>query len=158
MSENLPRTLHRHIAISPKLPFPRGDSSDSQGQAGRPTRIIIADDNRMIRLGLDQLFNNQPIFQIVGEAGSSKETEDLVRNLNPDILIMDNSMPDAWKVESIRRILKSHPKLEILIFLSEEPEATVHDLLTAGVHGLVLKNDSGDAVITAVEALQQHAA
>ncbi|MHB8656142.1 MAG: LuxR C-terminal-related transcriptional regulator [Terriglobia bacterium] len=158
MSDNLPRTLHRHIAFSPKSPFPQGDSSDSQGQAGRSARIINSDDNRMLRLGLGQLFKNHPTFQIVGEAGSSIEAEGLVRNLNPDILIINNSMPDAWKVESIRRILKSHPKLEILIFLSEEPEATIHDILAAGVRGLVLKNDPGDVIITAVEALHQHAA
>jgi DNA-binding NarL/FixJ family response regulator len=110
----------------------------------------------MIRIGLRHLLENLPRYQIIGEAAAGNATVDLARKLKPDIIIMDFSMPEIRGQETIRRILKSHPRTEILILLSDESEGTIHDLLAIGVRGYVLKTAAAHAIVAALEALRQH--
>lgn len=156
MSTNLHQKYPEHRTFSSPILVPKGSPSDSRESPMPAARIIIADDNQMIRIGMHHLLENLPSFQIIGEAGPGNATVDLARKLKPDIIVMDFSIPEIRGQETIRQILKSYSRTEILMFLSDESEAAIHDLLAVGVRGYVLKTDAAHVIVAALEALRQH--
>ena len=121
-----------------------------------PLRIFIADDHELVRRGLRQLIEMNPDWQIAGEAANGREAVEGVRELKPDIVVLDITMPELDGLSAARQILKSLPATEILILTMHESEQIVRELLDAGARGYVLKTDAGRDLVAAVGALSRH--
>ena len=119
-------------------------------------RILIADDHEMIRQGLRRTLEQREEWQVCGEAATGREAVELAKNLVPNIVILDLTMPELNGLEATRQIKKMLPNAEILIFSIHESTELTHDVLEAGARGYLLKSDIGKHVISAVEALAEH--
>jgi len=119
-------------------------------------RILLADDHEIVRHGLRRLLETQPGWNICGEAGSGREAVEKTRQLKPDIVILDHSMPELSGAEAARQILKALPQTEIVILTMHDSEQLLRDVMEAGVHGYVLKSDAMCNMVDAVNALLAH--
>jgi DNA-binding NarL/FixJ family response regulator len=116
-------------------------------------RLLIADDHEIIRRGLRSLVELRPDWEICGEAATGREAVQQARRLRPDVVVLDLTMPDLNGLEATRQIRQLAPKTEVLILTAHESEQLVHEALSAGAKGCVLKSNAGNLLITAVEHL-----
>ncbi len=119
-------------------------------------RILLADDHEIVRHGLRRLLETQSGWKICGEAGSGREALEKTLQLKPDIVILDQSMPELSGAEAARQILKALPRTEIVILTMHDSEQLLREVLDAGVHGYVLKSDAMCDMVAAVDALLEH--
>jgi DNA-binding NarL/FixJ family response regulator len=116
-------------------------------------KILIADDHAMIRDGLKNLIQASPEYCIAGEAAGGSETLQKFETLNPDLLIMDISMPDLNGMEVSQQILTKHPDARILVFSMYDGEDYIGRCLEIGVKGYVLKSETGSELEYAIRAI-----
>jgi DNA-binding NarL/FixJ family response regulator len=121
------------------------------------TRILLADDHELVRKGLRILLESQPGWEVCGEASDGRAAVEMSRRLNPDIVVMDVSMPELNGFEATRQILAKQPKVEVLALSMHESQQIIREVLDSGARGYVLKSDAGSNVVAAVEALRRHA-
>jgi DNA-binding NarL/FixJ family response regulator len=114
-------------------------------------RLVIADDHVLFRRGLRRLLEQHGI-ETVGEASNGKTAVQLVRELRPDVVVMDFSMPIMNGVEATREILAENPKARVLMLTISADESPVLDAMLAGACGYQLKDASGGDLIQAVRA------
>lgn len=121
----------------------------------RPTvrRILIADDHQAMRQGVRSFLDSHSGWEVVAEAGDGREALRLARETQPDIAILDYSLPFMNGLELTRAIKRDLPRTEILIYTMHDRESILIDVLRAGARGYVLKSDSGTHLVAAVEAL-----
>ena len=114
-------------------------------------KVLVVDDHAIVRQGLQQLFATAPDIELVGMAANGEEAIDLVRMQQPDIVLMDLSMPVMDGVEATRRIVaESDTKVVILTSFGEE--SRILDALNAGAVGYLLKHTDPDSLIDAVRS------
>jgi DNA-binding NarL/FixJ family response regulator len=118
-------------------------------------RTLIADDHEIVRRGLRSLLSGAGM-EVVGEAATGREAVELTRELKPDVVVMDISMPDLNGLEATRQILSELPGTEVLILTMHQSEQLVRQVLDTGARGYMLKADAGRELVMAVEALRQH--
>lgn len=109
----------------------------------------------MVRRGLRALVEEQPGWAVVAEASTGREAVELARQLQPDVVVMDFSMPDLNGLEATRQIRAELPRTQVLMLTMHDTERLVRDVLAAGARGYVLKNDAGGVLIEALAALRQ---
>jgi DNA-binding NarL/FixJ family response regulator len=119
-------------------------------------QILIADDHELIREGLKARIEKQPGWKLCGEAANGRQAVEMARELKPNVVVLDISMPELNGLEAARQIRKLCPESEVLILTMQESEGLVRDVLHAGVRGFILKTDTTRLLITAIEALAQH--
>jgi DNA-binding NarL/FixJ family response regulator len=120
-------------------------------------RILLVDDHQVVRRGVAGLIQDaRPDWVLCGEASTGREAVAAAASLKPDVVVMDISMPDMNGLEATREILKNNPDVEVLILSMHESEQIVHDILSAGARGYILKQDAGVDLITALEVVRQH--
>lgn len=122
----------------------------------KSVRILLADDHEIVRHGLRRLLEAQAGWSICGEAESGREAVEKTRQLKPDVVILDHSMPELSGAEAARQILKALPQTEIVILTMHDSEQLLREVLEVGVHGYVLKSDAMDDLVAAVQALVGH--
>jgi two-component system response regulator NreC len=115
-------------------------------------RILIADDHGIVRQGLTSLIEKQPNIEDVGEAKDGQEALDLVRELSPDIVIMDISMPNLNGADATRLILRDHPGIRVIALSMHTEKHIVRDVLQAGAVAYVLKSYLFDELSKALDA------
>ena len=120
------------------------------------TRILIADNHEVVRLGLRQILEAQPSWQVVAEAADGKEAVAKAIETVPDIAVIDDALPILNGVEVTRQIRRESPKTEVLIFTTHDNEALIAELLQAGARGYLLKSEDNQ-LVSAIEALASHA-
>jgi DNA-binding NarL/FixJ family response regulator len=103
-------------------------------------RILIADDHTLVRAGLTSLIARLPEMEVVAEAADGRQALRLVRDLQPDIVLMDIAMPGLNGLESTERIHSIHPKIKIIILSMHASEEYVAQALKAGASGYLLKD------------------
>jgi len=124
--------------------------------AGGPLiRILLADDHDVVRRGLRQLLEDHEGWVVCGEATNGRQAVDLARELTPQIVILDITMPELNGLEAMRQILKELPSAQVLVFTMHESEQLVRDALAAGAKGYLLKSDAARYIVSAIEALAQ---
>jgi DNA-binding NarL/FixJ family response regulator len=116
-------------------------------------RILIADDHELIRRGLVTTLGDVPGWSVVAEAENGRRAVELARSTQPDIAILDMTMPELNGLEATRQILADRSSTRVLILTAHESEQLVREVLNAGAQGYVLKSDAGKALVTGVEAL-----
>jgi len=115
-------------------------------------RILLVDDHEIVRYGLRCLIEEQADMEVVGDAENGRVAIDLVRQLEPDVVIMDISMPDMNGVEAARRIRKESPNAKIIVLSMHHKRQFVIDMLKADVSGYILKTKVHDDLIRAIKA------
>lgn len=119
-------------------------------------RIVVADDHEIVRQGLRAMLDEQPGWEVVAEATTGREAVQQVKDLKPDIVVLDIAMPELNGLDATRQILKLAPTTEVLILTMHDSEQVVREVLDAGARGYVLKSDAGRELVNAVEALIEH--
>ena len=112
--------------------------------------IVLADDHEVVRLGLRALLENEPDLQIIGEASDGLQTIDIVKRLNPDVLILDLMMPGVNGIEVTWQVKKHSPLTRVIILSMYSNEAYVLETLRKGAEGYVLKDSTGSDLVKAV--------
>ena len=120
-----------------------------------PKKILIVEDHILFRDGLKTLFRNLPDFQIVGEAGSVQEGIENARLLQPDIILMDYSLPDGVGPDATKRILRELPDCKIVFLTVHEAEEKLFAAIRAGAKGFVPKNIDGKNLISSLRSLDR---
>jgi two-component system response regulator NreC len=118
------------------------------------SRILIADDHKMLREGLRALIDSQPGMEVVGEASDTREAAWLVQNLQPDVVLMDLSMPGGNAVQQIRAMTQAQPRLRVLVLTMHDDPAFLRSALAAGAAGYVLKRSAYSQLVEALQAVE----
>jgi DNA-binding NarL/FixJ family response regulator len=119
-------------------------------------RIMIVDDHDAVRRGIRQLVETKPYYQVVAEAGDGRSAMELAREANPDIVILDYSLPELNGLDLAHMLKRTLPRIEILLYTMHDREEIISDVLRAGVRGFVLKSDTERHLIAALDALSVH--
>jgi len=117
-------------------------------------RILLAENHIVVREGTKKLLESQPDFEVVGEAGDGEEAVELVKQLHPEIVIMDISMPKLSGIEATKQIKALYPSTVVLVLTGYDNDEYVFALIEAGAAGYLLKEVSGDELIDAVRLVK----
>ena len=116
-------------------------------------KILLVDDHMILREGLRSLFANEVDFEVVGEADDGREALLLTEELQPDVVLMDVSMPNLNGIEATRQIRRYHPEVKVVILSMYADEMYVYQALQAGASGYVLKQGSAAEASKAIRAV-----
>ena len=119
-------------------------------------RILIVDDHAVVRRGVRSLLESHEGWEVCGEATTGRDAVEQCRQLRPDVVVMDLSLPGLNGLDATRQILKDAPDTEVLVLTMHHSEELARDVLQAGARGYVLKSDADENLITAVDSLRQH--
>jgi DNA-binding NarL/FixJ family response regulator len=118
-------------------------------------RILIVDDEKAVRTALGRLLATRKEWQVVGEAADGAAAIGMVRELQPDIVIMDITMPRMNGLEATPEIKKALPAAEVLIFSQHDSKQMIRQAQNAGASGYLLKSQA-NWLVAAVELMGQH--
>jgi len=117
------------------------------------TRILLVDDHAVLRKGMKHLIDAEPDMEVVGECGDGAEALGLVATLQPDVVVMDLSMPEIGGAEATRRLKAEHPGCKVLVLTVHEDRSYLKELLEAGALGYMLKRAAPDELINALRGI-----
>ena len=120
---------------------------------GRVIRVLIADDQQMVRQGFTVLLNTQPGIEVIGQAVDGLDAIEKVGELSPDVVLMDIRMPELGGIEATRRITGSTPDIRVLVLTTFDLDEYVYEALRAGASGFLLKDASADQLAEAVRVV-----
>jgi len=105
-------------------------------------RVLVVDDHQLVRIGTSRLLADIEGFEIVGQAGSGEQAIDMVRDLKPDVVLMDVQMPGMGGLEATRRCLRVDPELKIVAVSVHEDEPYPSKLMNGGAVGYLTERSS----------------
>jgi DNA-binding NarL/FixJ family response regulator len=117
------------------------------------TRVLIADDEDLMRAGLVELLTTDPDIEVVGEAATGRGAIDLAQRLSPDVVLMDVRMPDLDGIAATRELSQAAPETKVLILTTFEQDDYVFGALRAGASGFLLKRTRPEELIAAVHTI-----
>ena len=120
------------------------------GQGGGPIRVLIVDDQALVRAGFRMILEAQPDLEVVGEAGDGSAAIDAVRTLRPDVVLMDVRMPGIDGIEATRRLTEAGVPGKIVILTTYDLDEYVFDALAAGASGFLLKHVPPEELVRGV--------
>lgn len=117
------------------------------------TRIVLADDHALVRQGIRSLLTSIADFEVVGEAADGREALRLIRALEPDVALLDISMPELNGLDAAARALREQPRLKVIVLSMHGAEPYVIEALRAGVTGYLLKHADLSELERAIRAV-----
>lgn len=121
--------------------------------SAKATRILLADDHSVVRNGFRLILEAQWDMEVVGQASNGRDAVELCEQLQPDVVVMDVTMPELNGIEATRRIDKVSPKTRVLALSMHKDAVYVREILRAGARGYLLKDCSESDFLTAVRAV-----
>lgn len=115
-----------------------------------PTRIIIADDHEISRIGIRRLVSGAPDIEVVAEAVNGTQTIDLVRTLKPNLVLMDVVMPQVSGIEAAQRIKNEMPQVGVIMLSSADDAISIERAIYAGADGYLSKEVSSSELVDAI--------
>jgi two-component system response regulator NreC len=115
-------------------------------------KLLLVDDHDVVRSGLRMLLENEADLVILGEAGNGHQALELAAKLEPDVVIMDITLPDMSGIEATRRIKHSHPKIAIVALTIHEDQQYFFEMLQVGASAYVPKRAAPNDLIAAIRA------
>ncbi|MEP6669648.1 MAG: response regulator transcription factor [Chthoniobacter sp.] len=122
----------------------------------KPIRILLVDDHAVVRNGVRFVLEKQQGWEICGEAATGREGVAVAKELNPDVVIQDVTLPELSGIEALKQIKRNSPGTEVIIFTAHEMEDLVHQVFDAGGRSYLLKTDESNHLIEAVRAAAEH--
>ena len=116
-------------------------------------RVLVADDQSMVRAGFRMLLADEKEIEVVAEASNGLEAVDKAARFDPTVVLMDIRMPELDGLEATRRILAADPNARILVLTTFDLDEYVYEALRAGASGFVLKDDSPEQLIAAIRTV-----
>jgi DNA-binding NarL/FixJ family response regulator len=120
-----------------------------------PTRILLADDHAIIRQGLCSLLEKQPDIEVVGAVEDGQKAMELVRELSPDIVIMDISMPNLNGIDATRKIVSQTSNVKVIALSIHSSRRFVTEMLKAGASGYILKECLFNELLEAIQTVRK---
>lgn len=120
---------------------------------GTPVRVLVADDQRIVRDGLSALLGLLPGIQVVGTAGDGEEAVRLALTLHPGVVLMDLKMPNCDGVEATRRLAQAQPPIAIVVLTTYSDDESVFAALRAGARGFLTKDASAEEILRAISVV-----
>ena len=121
----------------------------------KKTTIVLVDDHAVVRAGVRRLLEQEPLFEVIGEAESGEKAYQTFGELKPDVMVMDLSMPGMGGLEAIRRILMRYEKAKILVLSMHEDLSFANQALKLGAKGYLTKNTLADDLVKSIEIVNQ---
>lgn len=118
------------------------------------TRVLIADDHKIVRDGLRALLEKRADLEVIAEAEDGRTTVQLAQELSPDVIIMDISMPDLNGVEATRQILSDAPQIKVIALSMHSDRRFVTEVFKAGASGYLLKDCAFEELHTAIHTVR----
>ena len=119
----------------------------------KKTTIVLVDDHAVVRAGVRRLLEQEPLFEVIGEAESGEKAYQIFSELKPDVMVMDLSMPGMGGLEAIRRILMRYEKAKILVLSMHEDLSFANQALKLGAKGYLIKNALADDLVKSIETV-----
>jgi DNA-binding NarL/FixJ family response regulator len=116
-------------------------------------RILVVDDHEVVRRGVRALLEEQNGWKVVGESRDGREALTKAKELRPDVIVMDISIPLLNGLETTRQLVKQDSRVKVLILTMHESDPIIQSALNAGARGYLLKSDAGKDLVAAVEAV-----
>ena len=116
-------------------------------------RVLVADDHAIVREGLCVMLGNRPDMQVVGAARNGREALRLVDEQDPDVVVIDISMPELNGIDALQQMLPRHARLRVIVLSIHETKPYVFRALRAGAKGYLIKETAGLEVVEAVRAV-----
>ncbi|MGA4718532.1 response regulator [Fictibacillus nanhaiensis] len=126
---------------------------ENNASAPEKTRIAIIDDHRLFREGVKRILDMEDQFSVVAEGDDGSEAENIVRDHNPDVVLMDINMPNINGVEATRRLVEKSPDTKVIILSIHDDETYVSHAVQTGASGYLLKEMDADSLIEAVRVV-----
>ncbi len=126
-----------------------------EGARGRVLRILVVDDHEVVRVGLRTLIGRQPEMEVVGEAANACEALAQVRQLLPDVVLLDVRLPDGSGLDACRQIKHERPDVHVVILTSFAEDEVLFEAIAAGADGYVLKQIGSDDLVRALRRVSQ---
>jgi two-component system response regulator NreC len=118
-------------------------------------RLILVDDHDVVRTGVKTFLEKQPGLQVVGEAGSGEQAIAIANELNPDVIVMDITMPGMDGLEATRHIKSLCPECRVLALTVHEDKQYFFEMLAAGASGYITKQAAADELVAAIRVVAQ---
>ncbi|MER6301112.1 response regulator transcription factor [Kitasatospora sp. NPDC001539] len=128
------------------------------GAVGAVTRVLVADDQTVVREGIVMLLGLLPGIEVVGAAADGEEAVTLVERHHPDVVLMDLRMPRVDGVEATRRIRAAHPETEVVVLTTYADDDSLFPALQAGARGYLTKDAGGEEIARAIADVRAGAA
>jgi len=119
-----------------------------------PYHLALADDHVLFRQGLERILEKKGDLEVVGEAGDGLELLNLLKKLTPHMIILDISMPNLRGQEAIHEIKGIYPEMKILILTMHKDKEYLHQAMSAGADGYLLKEDADTELFSAIEMVR----
>src|SRR5688500_11803194 len=118
-------------------------------------KILLADDHQLMRQGLRSMLDEQPNVQVVGEADDGRTAVRMAKELRPDVVIMDVTMPDLNGIDATRQILAGDPPAKVIALSMHTERQFVMEMLAAHASGYLPKDSPIDELLSAIEAVMR---
>ncbi len=113
-------------------------------------RILLVDDHNLVRQGLRSLIEKRPDLQVVGEAENGRAAIQMVRELTPDLVVMDLRMPDLNGIDATRQVLAEKPSTKVIGLSAQSDEQGIREMLRSGASGYLLKDAAFEELVNAI--------
>lgn len=117
--------------------------------------IVLIDDHKLFREGVKRILEFEPMFNVVAEGGDGNIASELVREHNPDVVLMDINMPEVNGVEATADLIKEFPDINVIILSIHDDESYVTHALKTGAKGYLLKEMDADSLIEAIKVVSE---
>jgi len=114
-------------------------------------RVVVVDDHEIVRKGLIAFLQTDPAIDVIGEAGSGQEGEKVVKNMQPDVVLMDLMMENGTGIDATKAIIAQYPQIRIIILTSYYDDEQVFPAIEAGAFSYILKTSSASEIATAIK-------
>lgn len=141
------------MAVPPSDAFERALQSSARTSSAGPIRVLLADDHDILRDGLRALLSMAGDIEVIGEARTGRETIAEAERLQPDVILMDITMPELDGVEACRRIRQQFPEMRVLFLTMHEAEEYFFRALRAGGSGYIVKRTVAADLMAAIRAV-----
>ncbi|MFJ4712991.1 response regulator [Streptomyces sp. NPDC088785] len=118
-----------------------------------PIRLVVADDQDVVRAGFGALLDSRPDFTVVGSASGGAQAVRVCRETHPDLVLMDVRMPGMDGIEATRRIIREQPGIRVVMLTTFDLDEYVYDALAAGASGFLLKDMQAERLFEAVRVV-----
>ncbi|HEV3478513.1 MAG TPA: response regulator transcription factor [Gaiellaceae bacterium] len=119
----------------------------------RRVRVLLVDDDDLMRAGLRSVLASDESIEVAGEAADGRDALDRIRELRPDVALMDIRMPDMDGISATREVLAAEPEVKVVVLTTFEDDDYIFDALSAGASGFLLKRTKPEELIAAIHTV-----